>query len=103
MALTAPSVPSASFVPGSRRHVITPVSADNSYPTGGYVPAPSLFNLTQIDWWLPIAFGAIPVGCAEFVKNSSTGKLQFLIAAGTEVTAATSLTGTSVYILAAGV
>lgn len=83
-------------VPGNLARVRSVLIADSSYPTGGYTVPAILFGFQYLGHAVAISFAAIPVGCSEFVYNETTGKLQFLIAAGTEVTNGTSLVGTQV-------
>ena len=94
MALTP--VVLGSTVPGNLRRTRIVVAADASYPTGGYLPTPAMFGFQYLAHYVAVSFATIPVGCAEFVNNEATGKLQFLVAAGTEVANAASLAGTQV-------
>lgn len=92
MALT--TTPLGRSVPGNLARVRTVIAADASYPTGGYTITPALFGFQFLGHAVAVSFAAIPVGCAEYVYNEATGKLQFLVSAGTEVTNGTSLVGT---------
>ena len=96
MALTATALGSA--VPGNLRVSRITVALDASYPTGGYTITPALFGFQFLDHAVVTTFTGVPVNCGEFAFNEVTNKLIMLTSAGVQVTAATSLVGTSVNI-----
>lgn len=77
-------------VPGNLKEVIVTITADASYPTGGYaVTFPGITNVLFAD--VQSSSSGHPA-----VWNYSTGKLQFFTSGGTEVANAASLSGVTV-------
>ena len=77
------------FVVGDRVEVITDVTFDSSYTTGGYALTPSTLGLDSIEF---VDFDLLPIsGAVEFQYNHSTKKVLAFTNGGAEVSNATDL------------
>ena len=88
--MAATVAPVSNHVPGDLREIIVTITADASYPTGGYaVTFPGITNAIFVDTQSSSA--GHPA-----VWNYATGKLQFFTSGGTEVANAATLAGVTV-------
>lgn len=78
-----------SAVIGDRVQLVTDLTLDTSYATGGYSLAPAINGFTTIDF---VDAQLTPItGAVLFMFNYATQKLQVFTNAGAEVAAATNL------------
>lgn len=77
--------------------VVTDITLDASYPTGGYTITPAQFGLTTFDFVL-----AAPSNGYTATFSDATQKLIVYSTAATQVTAATNLAAVVVRVLAMG-
>ncbi len=81
----------------AERIVVTTVTFDSSYATGGESLTPADLGLNRIDF-----LSATTDGSNAVIWDKANNKLKVYTAAGTEVTNATSLASVAVRILAVG-
>lgn len=80
------------------KYVILNVTADNSYPTGGYAITPSRYGLTKLD--MVFIDGGNGYGVQYDYTNN---KIMFYTTAGTETTNATNLSAITFNVMLIGI